>query len=317
MVFRCYYLVAFVLLIAPVQLAFADLIIDPTFDDAQMSADGFSAGQIAQIHTAFNYAAGEFQSKFLDNIHVNINVTSGPTGLGQSTTSLLGFLTYNQVKTFMSADSTTTDDATAFNSMSVADPTGSDKFFVARAQAKALGIIGDDAVTDGTFTFSNAANYTFDPNNRAVAGAFDFIGIAEHEISEIMGRFNILGSLSAAYAINDLYRYTANGVHSLVGTNAGSYLSIDGGATSLVALNTNPSGDFGDYAGAVATDPFNAFTGANQDHLLNSVDFTNMDVIGYDLKITAVPEPSAFVLLAIGGSVFLFTRRRANTITEQ
>ena len=102
----------------------------------------------------------------------------------------------------MVADSRTADDATALGgggSIPAADPIpGNHVFQVTQAQAKALGLIPDDAVTvDGTFTFGGGHMYTYDPNNRAVAGRIDFIGTALHEFTEIMGRIGLWAKTSA------------------------------------------------------------------------------------------------------------------------
>ncbi len=63
---------------------------------------------------------------------------------------------------------------------------------------------------------NSTLTYTFDPNNRGTGG-FDFIGVAEHELSEIMGRLPGLGNDfgltdGPLYMANDLFRYTAPGV---------------------------------------------------------------------------------------------------------
>ena len=58
--------------------------------------------------------------------------------------------------------------------------------FIANAQAKALGLSpAHDPANDGTFTFNRNSSYTFDPANRAVSGKYDFIGVVEHELSEL------------------------------------------------------------------------------------------------------------------------------------
>jgi len=296
--------------------AHAQLIINPTFNDASFTAAGYDP---TAVHNAFNFAAGQISGLFNDPIHINIIVTAGSTGLGQSSTNLLGTFTYAQIRTALVADQTahpSADGATsiAITNLPVTDPTGGTAFVLARAQAKALGVIGDDLTNDGTFTFSNTQAYTFDPANRTVAGKFDFIGVAQHEITEIMGRFGILGSNifgTPNLGVNDLFRFTNTGVRSTNQTDTNVYLSIDNGATHLTIFNGPGGGDLADYSGLTVTDPFNAFTNPGQGHVLSAADITNMDVIGYDLSPTA-PEPgtAAFVVVGLIGIGPLVRRRR-------
>ena len=71
-------------------------------------------------------------------------------------------------------------------------------------EAKALGLVtANDSHDDGGFSFNRLATYTFDPFNRSVSGEADFIAVAEHEVSELMGRTFI----TADHIPYDLYRY--------------------------------------------------------------------------------------------------------------
>jgi hypothetical protein len=294
------------------------LIINATFDDAGFAAAGFSPSKIASIHSAFNFAASEFQNLYTDPIHVNITVQTGNVGLGQSQTFLTGPFTYAQVKTLLTNDQTahpSADGATSIANLPASVPI--DRFFLTTAQAKALGQTADNLSTDGIFTFDQNQTYTFDPNNRQVPGAFDFIGVAEHEISEIMGRIPGLGAIiggQPSLLVNDLFRFAPGGIRSFDSLGSGRYFSIDGGTTSLAVFNSG-GGDKQDFNGANPTDPFNASTGPNQGHSLNGVDITSLDVIGYDLAqqaaTSAVPEPATLTLFGVVGAGFaLFGLRR-------
>ena len=104
--------------------------------------------------------------------------------------------------------------------------------------------------------FSSVYPFTYDPNNRAVAGAYDFIGVVEHEFTEDMGRIDLfgadIGGTANSYSLLDLYHYTSPGVHTYTGT-ATNYFSVDGGTTNLDYFNTNPNGDLGDWASSAGT----------------------------------------------------------------
>ena len=90
------------------------------------------------------------------------------------------------------------------------DPTGGQNFWLVVAQAKALGVIPNDNNVDGTFTFASGSSYTYDPQNRQVAGKFDFIAVAQHELTEIMGRASELGTVINSSGLGECSR-----VHSL------------------------------------------------------------------------------------------------------
>lgn len=275
----------------------------------------FDASVTSAFQTAFNYAATEFQNAFSDPVTLTIDVTTSTSvSLGQSTYSTLSS-NYAQVRSALISDQAghpsangATSVASGGSLFSTTDPTGGATFWVSSAEAKALGF-GGNAV-DGTFTYNPSLSYTTNPASRG-SGGYDFIGVAEHEISEIMGRFTgnggTIGVTPNSYAPLDLFSFSGSNARAM-GNGSGRYFSIDNGLTNLHAFNSG-AGDLADWDTSLASDPFNVVTGANQAHALNATDLATLDVIGWDL-VSAVPEVRSWILMLAGiGAVAGVTRR--------
>jgi hypothetical protein len=157
---------------------------------------------------------------------------------------------------------------------------------------------------DGYVGLSSLDSYTFDPNNPAVAGAYDAVGTLEHEISEVLGR-SISASTSIAssepYAPLDLFRFTSPGVHTYLQGSA--YFSLDNGVTNLKAFdNGSNGGDGGDWAGSSQVDAFDAFGSSGVAQPISLVDVEVLELLGYTLSPTSPVANGLFVGPGIGGT---------------
>jgi hypothetical protein len=217
------------------------------------------------------------------------------------------FDTYALLKSYLIANATSVTDQTAIANFPATDPTGGGLFFVSNAQAKAWGLLPANSNVDGTIGFGTTIDFDYDPQHRAVSGETDFVGVAEHELSHVLGRVAGLQYAPNLYTPLDLFRYDAPGTFQLVGGQL-AYFSIDGGTTNLNPFDT--VFDYGDWASTVQNDAF-GYAAVGTVNAVTPTDITELDALGFSIALcfctgTQIATPDgerAVEELAVGDAV--------------
>ncbi len=250
--------------------------------------DPSAAGAPTGFQTAVSAAADYLDNLIANPITVNIKVGYGEDN-GQSIGNALASggpfiygqgLTYAQIRAELALTADSVADASAIAHLPATDPTNGGAFYVAAAQEKAWGLRpADGAEIDGSVGFSGTTKWDYNPDDRAVAGEYDLVGAAEHELTHAMGRTYGLGELfgPSDYTVLDLFRYASPGIPELTGGQP-AYFSIDGGTTDLNAFDM--FSDFGDWASSVGPDSFGYAT-LGVEGPVTQTDITAMNVIGF------------------------------------
>jgi hypothetical protein len=263
------------------------------WDNSVASAPNWQAIE-SSVVSAAQIFTGLFRNHDILNIAVGFGEVAGqalPAGaLGESASfgyllpndgtfgALLGAADAGLVHTgLMAANATTALDAVA----------GS--FFITSANAKALGLVDPAAGLDGFIGFSSTAPISF--GQFLPSGSqYDAIGVAAHEISEVMGRIGLEGATLVAtdgtvfpnvYTPLDEFRYSAPGVPDV--TPSAGYFSLNDGATQILPFNDpNNFGDAADWATAPVTqhNAFDAFASTGRASV-TAADVLAMAAIGY------------------------------------
>src|ERR1700722_6210614 len=195
--------------------------------------------------------------------------------------------------------------------------------WVATAEAKALCLAGASSNIDGYAGFSSSFPFAYNPNNRAVSGEYEFIGVVEHEFTEGLGRIDLFGAtlggggqtFTNTYSLLDLYHYTSPGTHTYTGTST-NYFSVNNGATNLDNFNTNSGGDLGDWAGSAGSDSFLAFSPSDEEDVVSQSDITEMNALGYSIAGQSGFAVTATTAEALQGGAAVVLLASTPTITD-
>jgi hypothetical protein len=324
----------------------------------------FTPGTSLQAQQGFQAAAARWSSLLSDNVTVNLTVGFNSLGagiLGQAA-SAEDFHTYASVRAALAADATSAADATAVahlpggssfgmlinrtansphgagNATPYVDNDGdaNNQFlYMANAEAKALGLAvtpqtlpGCIGNCDGFIQFNSDFAFDFDASNGTAANAFDFVGVAAHEIGHVLGFISGVDILDFNAPPNygpfddheftyvaplDLFRYSAasaaNGVIDWTADGRSKYFSLDG---AVVGPEFSTGMTFGDgrQASHWKDDLFiglmDPTAGMGETLHITGNDVLAMDVIGWN--VAAIPEPSGWAMLAAG--LLLLAARR-------
>jgi hypothetical protein len=275
------------------------LTFNTTFDSTVTSSTNS-----AQIQSAFNYATSYLQMAVTNAITINLTVSfTTNIGLGSSSTAFVGTTSYASLTNALRNARTTANDSNAVASLPASDPTTTNIWWYPRSVAKALGVLGvsaNSATSDGHVNFESTVNYTFDPTNRAVSGKYDFIGVALHEITEVMGR--VYFDLTTTFTPYDLFRFSAPGVRVINNSAPTVYFSTDNGTNNL--RNFNPveaSGDLTDWTISNPRDCCDYAATSGRKGLLSYSDLAALDVIGFKvnyqtMQMSAVRQGANLIL---------------------
>jgi hypothetical protein len=262
------------------------------------------------VEEAFQFYADTFNDP--DTLYYNVGFGGlGPGDLGASSTYFTA-IPYAAFLSDLDADAQSSAQQQAVASVPENSPFGTATLDVNDPEAQALGLLPADATSatavDGSIGFSDTAYFDYDsnPDQTPPAGAYDFLGAVEHEISEVMGRTSGLNPGDAAsdgattdYNPMDLFRFAAPGQPQLSPDGSPSYFSIDGGTTNLGPsidgqapvgwnnLKTGNNGDLGDWDGyqdaSYTPDSYNDNSNPGVVNPISAADVTLDNVLGYDL----------------------------------
>jgi hypothetical protein len=331
----------------------------------------------------FNAAGARWSNLFNDNVTIDLKIsyTALSSGiLGQAGSSDQAY-TYSQVYGALNTDQKSADDTLAVSNLSSGstfnmllnrtsnNPNGSGSatpyvdnngnannstIRMNTANAKALGLTVNAASVatigaDADISFSSLFTWDFNPNDGITAGAYDFVGVATHEIGHALGFVSgvdvldgngtppnvFLDSQFTFVNTLDLFRYSAlSAASNVIDWTADSrdkYFTLDRGVTNIALFSNgvNFGGDgrqashWRDTMNLGIMDP----TAAPGELLaINDNDKRAFDAIGWDRTPIAsnaeeVPEPEnfigTFIFAAFGAKMVLKRRKKLAESSEQ
>ena len=278
------------------------------------SASVNNLANAAEVKAAFGSAIATYQNMFANPVTINIQVGWGEVAgyatsqLGVAAMTGYGTFGYSQMQSMLRATSTSATDQSAYASLPATSPLGAGTFTLTPALAKAIGLAGASSSMDGYVGFGAGYSFDFNRTDGITAGAYDFTGVALHEISHVLGRVSGLGFSGATNGLPiDLFRYKAPGTTSF-SYNEPAYFSVDGGQTNLATFNASGTADRDSWV-ATSGDAFSAYAIAGVVNDLSAVDKMVMDVLGWNTVFGSTTPTTTTTTTTSSGGKRKTTRR--------
>ena len=282
-------------------VVFADKTLHPTTGNLQINISyaASAANAPAAFKQAIAAAVQYLEEHFYDPVTLNVEVGYGEvagqpldTGaIGEATAPLLLY-SYDAVLAALGADAQSPLDASAAATLLGAStpPSEIGTLLVTQAEAKALGLYGNGGLyapanVDGIIGFGSSAAFDFNSADGISAGGYDFVALAIHELTHVMGRSLTGGGTPGSliqYMPLDLFHFSQPNVRDFIASVPG-YFSIDNGVTNLADFNSISPGTPSDWASSVANNAFDAYATPGVILQVTQADITEMDVLGWDL----------------------------------
>ena len=274
-------------------------VIDASYDSSITGIMNSDPTLYNEFTGAVTAAIDYYEHEITTNMTIDITFGLGNIGgAGQSGWSY-GTYTYSQFysqfQAVLDGPNATALQKAAFASLPTTDPTNGTGQFVINSTEEAM-LTGDtNAGAVGNVLLSNSLDYSWTQPNTNPNG-YDAVGALEHEISEVMGRADFLGS-SSLYSVLDFFHYAAagNASSAAFGSAAGSleepfvntydssvqtyfYNPLNGKVT--LPYDATGDGDVADWKYTVQSDSYgtsiNGETG-----LVSPTDLQEMAILGY------------------------------------